>query len=182
MVLLVILTAVWADVAMASPVDQKPSAVAQKARAVAHRSGKEMLGGDSAQQQVFDLKTTGQKWSSDDYQTLSSLTSVQDDRQAPSAADNSPPEPPKIDVYPVLTTDVPPYTARNKYVRNPAVGYLHTGRHGHGYQETGAIDDQRSEYTTGNANVVSKWNRYGPYRGGLRMFLCVFGRTIARGA
>lgn len=125
---------------------------------VLDRSAKEMQGADSAQQ-GFDLKTTGQKWSSDEYHTLSSLTSAHDDRQTPATATTVSDDPTKIDVYPVLTTDLPPYVARNKYVRN-ANGYSYVGRQGYRQDDGRVVDDQRSEYATDAANAVSKWNRY----------------------
>jgi len=96
------------------------------------------------------LKTTGQKWSSDDYQTLSSL-------QQTSSDDSSPPVTAKVDVYPALTTDSPPFVARSRYVSN----HLHPPYLHHLYggdmniqQEITDPEDQRSEYS------AAKWNRY----------------------
>lgn len=95
------------------------------------------------------LKTTGQKWSSDEYQTLSSLQQTSDE--------GSPPVTAKVDVYPALTTDSPPFVTRSRYVSN----YLHPPYLHHLYgdstniqQETPDPEDQRSEYS------VAKWNRY----------------------
>ncbi|CAI6362634.1 unnamed protein product [Macrosiphum euphorbiae] len=97
------------------------------------------------------LKTTGQKWSSDEYQTLSSLQQTSDD--------GSPPVTAKVDVYPALTTDSPPLVARSRYVSN----HLHPPYLHHLYggdtniqQETTDPEDQRSEYS------AAKWNRYYP--------------------
>lgn len=94
------------------------------------------------------LKTTGQKWSSDEYQTLSSVQQTSDD--------GSPPVTAKVDVYPALTTDSPPFVARSRYVSN----HLHPPYLHHLYggdtniqQETVDPEDQRSEYST------AKWNR-----------------------
>lgn len=99
------------------------------------------------------LKTTGQKWSSDEYQTLSSLQQTSDD--------GSPPVTAKVDVYPALTTDSPPLVARSRYVSNHLhPPYLHPPYLHHLYggdtniqQETTDPEDQRSEYS------AAKWNR-----------------------
>lgn len=118
-----------------------PTVVYSDRSAANHRSAKEieqknnMLGLDV----TSELKTTGHKWSPEDYHTLSSLTandqSVSDDSGS------------KIsDVYPALTTDSPPFVVRSRFVRNP---YLY----GRGeQQDLEVIGDQRPEF--------SKWTRY----------------------
>ncbi|CAH1726177.1 unnamed protein product [Aphis gossypii] len=99
------------------------------------------------------LKTTGQKWSSDEYQTLSSLQQTSDDGSPQSVTT-------KVDIYPALTTDLPPFVARSRYVSNhmhpPYFHHLYDGDMNTHQQETTDLEDQRSEYS------AAKWNRYYP--------------------
>lgn len=97
------------------------------------------------------LKTTGQKWSSDEYQTLSSLQQTSDE--------GSPqPVTTKVDIYPALTTDSPPFVARSRYVSNhlhpPYFHHLYDSDMNTHQQETTDLEDQRSEYS------AAKWNRF----------------------
>jgi hypothetical protein len=111
-----------------------------------------------------DLKTTGQKFSSDEYHTLSSLTS-----------DNSvvddPPVTPKMGVHSQLTIAdstppplIPPpppqsFITRSRYVgSNPQ--QFGGGGDGRAYRPDIFIDsDQIPEYSTSNVNAFPKWNR-----------------------
>lgn len=92
---------------------------------------------------IVELKTTGRKFTSDDYNTFSSLTSdivV----ETPSSTAN-----PKV--FPSLTTGPPPFITRGRYIRNPFY-------YSKDDQEVEFDDDQQAELLL-NAGVP-KWNRY----------------------
>lgn len=136
----------------------------QVAMAESHRSMNDVKGNPVLND--FDLKTTGQKWSSGEYHTLSSLTSSSqqnqqhDDHYPLVVDDNQSAEEPKMDVVHLeLTTDMPPFLMRSKYVKSPA-GYLYNGGRSTEYYQDSVIDDQRPEYSTSIVNVVPKWNKY----------------------
>lgn len=121
------------------------------------RSSKEIKSNSNVQELdgiSSELKTTGHKWLSDEYHIFSSLLTSPKDI---SAVNNSPVTT-KIDTYPMLTTDSPPFITRNRYVRNP---YANTQR-GH-CQEMHMINGH-PQYLTGNnhnniMNAVPKRNR-----------------------
>lgn len=97
-----------------------------------------------------ELKTAGQKWSSDEYHTTSSQTSFEEN----GAVDNSPVTA-EIDVHPILTTDSPPFIIRSKYIRNS-----HAVAPG-GYREETDSANDRPQYPIGHNNIAApKWNRY----------------------
>lgn len=153
MVLSVLLAIVWAT-AHGSRVAMTES----------HQSTNEVKGNPVLND--FDLKTTGQKWSSGEYHTLSSLTSSSqqnqqhDDHYPLVVDDNQPAEEPKMDlVHLELTTSMPPFLMRSKYVKRPA-GYPYSGGRSNEYYQDNVIDDQRPEYSTSIVNVVPKWNKY----------------------
>lgn len=118
-----------------------------------------------------DFRTTGQKWSSDEYHTLSSLTSNEPGVRSPPPPQSTgmPAAVPVLDdpvaqdaekdehAYPALTTDpsLPFVITRDVtggYVRNP-----YTYGASLGYHAQDPDTDRRPEYSTNN--VVPKWNR-----------------------
>ncbi|XP_025198295.1 uncharacterized protein LOC112596724 [Melanaphis sacchari] len=100
------------------------------------------------------LKTTGQKWSSDEYQTLSTL------QQQTSDDDSLQPVTTKVDIYPALTTNSLPFVTRTQYVSNhlhqPYYHNMHEDDRNTHQQETMDLEDQRTGYSP------AKWNRYYP--------------------
>lgn len=142
----------------------EPAIVSESARTTRGRSARDMQYARSNTQGLDvtpDLKTTGQKFSSDEYHTLSSLT-------PDNAVSDDSPVTPKVDAYPPLTVAdssplVPPpqsFITRSRYVgSNP---YLYGGvGGGRAYRPDVDVDsgDQLSEYSTSNVNAVPKWNR-----------------------
>jgi len=103
-----------------------------------------------------NIRTTGQKWSPNEYHTLSSLTS----NGVAATSDDSIKNVEKDDTYPALTTDLPSpvFIPRNNYIRNP---YLY-GSGGDGDRDYYVDGDgmQHFDYSTINGNMISKWNRY----------------------
>ncbi|XP_025420429.1 uncharacterized protein LOC112690593 [Sipha flava] len=143
-----------------------PTVVFGSARTIRSRSARDMQEMRSNTQGLelsSDLKTTGQKFSSDEYHTLSSLTS-----------DNSvvddPPVTPKMGVHSQLTIAdstppplIPPpppqsFITRSRYVgSNPQ--QFGGGGDGRAYRPDIFIDsDQIPEYSTSNVNAFPKWN------------------------
>lgn len=117
-----------------------------------------------------DFRTTGQKWSSNEYHTLSSLTTNDPGvRSPPSSSSGTPTAVPVVDdpvtqdtdkdepEYPALTTDSsPPFVitrgVAGGYVRNPYTYGVSLD-----YHVQNPDTDHRPEYSTNNA--VPKWNR-----------------------
>lgn len=137
------------------------SAIVFPARADLHRTARDMreLKMDAQGLDLLSagLKTTGQKWSPEEYHTLSSL------QQQQTSSDNGPSAPvtAKVDlIHPALTTDSPSLITRSRYVNN----YQHPSylRHLFGdaknQQETANPEDQLSEYSD-NGVTLPKWNR-----------------------
>lgn len=118
------------------------------------RSSKEMKANSNNQGLDLspDLKTTGQKWSTDEYRTLSSETSSKQN----AAVDNSPVTT-EIDIYPILTTDSPSFVTRSRNVRNP-----HAVVTPGGYREEIDLENDRPQYPIGHNIVTPKWTRYIP--------------------
>lgn len=143
-----------------------------------HRTSRDMAE-DRVNWQGLDLsaepKTTGHRWSSEEYHTLSSLTSRDDDgdgdddgRRPPTRStddrslketDGGEPEP----VYPALTTESPgAYFGRNKYTGGGR--YYHLLSAGKEPVEDVVVDggDQIPEYTAVPSVIpipVPRWNR-----------------------
>jgi len=135
--------------------------LAGRARANRHhrspREAREKNGGSPGLDlSTSDIRTTGQKWSSDEYHTLSSLTS----NGVVATPDDSTKNVGKDDTYPALMTDLssPVFIPRNGYIRNP---YLY-GSDGGGDRDYYVDGDgmQHFDYSTINGNTISKWNRY----------------------
>lgn len=147
----------------------------------------------------FGLKTTGHKWSADEYHTLSTLQQEQqrqhDDRQPPVADEGTATEtaagPEAAAVYPALITadtspsppppPSPPLMSRNRYVvgyRAP-IGYQHQGGGGgrsvanyYHHRDNDVVDDRmQPEYSMSAATPV--WNsRYGDKVGDSYYLFC----------
>lgn len=131
--------------------------VVYAARAANHRVAKELMqdrNGPQRLETTDEHKTTGHKSSADGYRTLSS-SAPEDPAVAvdPQQADVN------AGVYPVLATDPLPlsFGTRNRYVRRP---FYSGGGGGRDFgQDAEIVNDQRPEYSAGNANVAPKWNR-----------------------
>lgn len=94
---------------------------------------------------ALELKTTGRKLSSDDYNTYSSLTSdviV----ETPSSSSGVSPK-----MYPSLTTNVPTFVTRGRYIRNP---FYFTKDD----QEVEFDEDQHTDLLLNGG--IPKWNRF----------------------
>lgn len=90
-----------------------------------------------------ELKTTGRKWTSNDYNTFSSLTSdIVVETSSSTASPKS---------YPSLTTSVPTFVTRGRYIRNPFYFSKED-------QEVEFEDDQHGDVMVNNG--VPRWNRY----------------------
>ncbi|XP_026807690.1 uncharacterized protein LOC113550188 [Rhopalosiphum maidis] len=145
--------------AIVFPTDRQPGTSTVHGTRGDHRTPKDMREPKTDAQGLdllsAGLKTTGQKWSSDEYQTLSSL------QQTTSDDSSSQPVTTKVDIYPALTTDSLPFVARSQYVSNhlhpPYLHHLYDSDKNTYQQETTESEDQRSEYST------VKWNRYYPH-------------------
>lgn len=98
------------------------------------------------------LKTTGRKWTDDDFNTFSSLTSdVIVESSSPTTSQKS---------YPSLTTSVPTFVTRGRYIRNPF--YFSKDD-----QEVEFEDEQHGDLMMGG---MPRWNRY----------VCDFTRSVLR--
>lgn len=110
----------------------------------ANRTSKELQDKSKLVQNVsVELKTTGRKSTTDDYNTFSSLTSdvfV----ETPSSVSNS-------KLYPSLTTSTPAFVTRGRYIRNPF--YFSKDD-----QEVEFEEDQHADMLLNGG--FPKWNRY----------------------
>lgn len=130
--------------------------VVYAARATNHRVAKELMEDRNGPQRLEtsdEHKTTGHKSSADEYRTLSS-SSVPED---PAVAVDSQQADANSGAYPLLATDPLPlsFGTRSTYIRRPF--YSGGGRDFGNDAET--VNDQRPEYSAGNAIVAPKWNR-----------------------
>lgn len=165
---LALFAVVWSDHILTVSSDNHretwPTVVFGSARTVRSRSARdmqEMRANTQGLELTPDLKTTGQKFSSDEYHTLSSLTSdnaVVDEPPATQKVSAHPPLPIADSTPPPLISP-PSFITRGRYVGS-SPHLFGNGDGGRAYRPDIFVDsDQIPEYSTSNGNAMSKWNR-----------------------